>query len=185
VPPRENTVWLYVHREEAERAQGLADDSEIAWEEHHRRARALHAAFDVDPDWRVADWGDTDATDRTREVVYLLLAFAAEQGADLAGDAALYIGEKLIVAGVDALAVGALGRLLGKVGRLLSKKDAKDAWLTLPTGQRIELVPDERVSEVQFRAVIEQRGEPKREVTFSMVDLDSAPADTPDPAAGA
>jgi hypothetical protein len=78
-----------------------------------------------------------------------------------------------------------LGRLLAKIGRLLSKKDAKDAWLTLPTGQRIELVPDERVSEVQFRAVIEQRGEPKREVTFSMVDLDSAPADTPDPAAGA
>jgi hypothetical protein len=177
-------VWLYVHREEAERTEGLRDDSEIAWEEHRRRARALHAAFDVDPDWLVADWGDTDATDRTREVVHLLLSSAAQQGVDLAGDAALYIGDKLIVAGVDALAVGALGRLLRKVGSVLAMKGAKDAWLTLPTGQRIELVPDERVSAVQFRAVIEQRGKPTREVTFLMVELDSAIADIPDPAEG-
>lgn len=45
-------------------------ESPLAWDLHHRRARALHAILGEDAaGWRVVDWGNTDDETRTHEVV--------------------------------------------------------------------------------------------------------------------
>jgi hypothetical protein len=88
------------------RNEGLSDDSPRAWELHRMRSMALHEVLDNVDGLEVKSWGDTDDSQRTHEVVEIIIEFgkwlAQPEQLQAMGTAAIGIGKVVGTAAIGA-----------------------------------------------------------------------------------
>jgi hypothetical protein len=123
------------------------DQSPEGWELHDRRQRALHEAFDGQPDIKVISWGKTDDREKTHETVIIelivtIVASAAVQHVVIPG--AIWLAEKLAEKAVDTVFERAAKSVMARLWPKQEAKKISDFTITLPDKTMIKLGPPGR-----------------------------------------
>jgi hypothetical protein len=144
----DRVLRLTIGRTFANRKHGLPDDSPEAWDEHRRRADALHAELASSGPWRVASWGDTDDQVRTHEFVEIVLEVAAAAGPYVA----LQFANHVITLVANEL-VAPLKELISRTARRVRSGDLGSVAITLPDDTNITLNQAAASGHVLVRAI--------------------------------
>lgn len=140
-------ISIYVQRPQSEYSSSppLEDpeNSQIAWDEHRRRAAALHEILDANPDLRVIDWGNTDDRTRTHESVQVIIDALAGGAGAAAAAVGLTFGKVVLEVAIEEALHQPVRRL---IRRLIGKQKAGEITfvsLTVKDGTTIHLSPSE------------------------------------------
>lgn len=139
-------ISIHVQRPQSEYSSSTPlkdpENSQVAWDEHRRRAAALHEILDANPDLRVIDWGDTDDRTRTHESVQVIID-ALAGGAGAAAAVGLTFGKVVLEVAIEEALQQPVRRL---IRRLIGKQKAGEITfvsLTMKDGTTIHLSPSE------------------------------------------
>jgi hypothetical protein len=141
-------ITVGVYRRLDNRLQGDIDDSStLAWELHRRRAGALEEAFN-EVDIRVVNWGDTYDSERTHELVQVLVEVGVAVAAAVPATAILkWIGGVLGTILNDAAAESAKG-LIARLRRKQEGKQIADFSIFAKGRPLVTVYPDDLSGQV-------------------------------------
>ena len=146
VSTQQLTVGVY--RRLDNRLQGEPEDSDLAWELHRRRRRALEDAFAADSGLQVLDWGDTRDEERTHEFVELLIAAGGAALHYVVAPAAKALADKLIQEGVDRSTSALVKAIFSRLRPKQEDNEIQNVLITLPDGTRIDARPPDQGSAI-------------------------------------
>jgi hypothetical protein len=124
------------------------DDSELAWELHRQRRRALEDAFAVGNGFEVRDWGHTCDEQRTHEFVEIALAVGGMAVKYVVVPGAKLLAEKLMEAGVETSVTELTKAVFSRLRPKQQAREVLDFEITLPDRTSIRVQPPERGSTI-------------------------------------